>query len=429
MAFSTLTRYLRLKIRTDLSLQASQNIARLDALGNSFAVGETDDLEIRSRGNVVLKPEASEVGGSSSGGEVHVGTSAQPVAVKFFATSFAVEGGAGSLVTEDSLNTLTNKSISGASNLLSNIGYSSLLLSNSIKNSDIASDASIADSKLATISTAGKVNVSALTGSLSGSLLPSYTDNGEKYLRLNSDGSALEWSELSIPEGYTDTDADARVSAGIAALRGEANGLASLDSNGKLPTSQLPSLAITSTSVVASEAEMLSLSAQEGDVAIRTDNGKTYLLAGDPATLADWKEVVAGGAVVSVNGQTGTVSLSTTNISEGSNQYFTDERAKSASVVNSMSGGQLDQAPSVSSIKSYINNKVAKVMWTNTNSVVLNTNWGNSDVIFYVFELVTNEQIIPDSITWDEDYNNATLSLPSGVVAGNWRVLAYKMFS
>lgn len=429
MAFSTLTRYLRLKIRTDLSLQASQNIARLDALGNSFAVGETDDLEIRSRGNVVLKPEASEVGGSSSGGEVHVGTSAQPVAVKFFATSFAVEGGAGSLVTEDSLNTLTNKSISGASNLLSNIGYSSLLLSNSIKNSDIASDASIADSKLATISTAGKVNVSALTGSLSGSLLPSYTDNGEKYLRLNSDGSALEWSELSIPEGYTDTDADARVSAGIAALRGEANGLASLDSNGKLPTSQLPSLAITSTSVVASEAEMLSLSAQEGDVAIRTDNGKTYLLAGDPATLADWKEVVAGGAVVSVNGQTGTVSLSTTNVSEGSNQYFTDERAKSASVVNSMSGGQLDQAPSVSSIKSYINNKVAKVMWTNTNSVVLNTNWGNSDVIFYVFELVTNEQIIPDSITWDEDYNNATLSLPSGVVAGNWRVLAYKMFS
>jgi hypothetical protein len=446
MAFSTLTRYLRLKIRTDLSLQASQNIARLDALGNSFAVGETDDLELRSRGNIVLKPEASEVGGSSSGGEVHVGTSAQPVAVKFFATSFEVAGGAGSLLTESSLNTLTNKSISGASNLLSNISYSSLLLSNSIKNSDIASDAAIADSKLATISTAGKVNVSALTGSLSGSLLPSYTGNSEKYLRLNSDGSALEWSSvaaggvtsvngqsgdvtLSIPTQYTDAMADSRVSAGITALKGEVNGLASLDSNGKLPTSQLPSLAITSTSVVASEAAMLALSAQEGDVAIRTDNGKTYLLAGDPTVVGDWKEIVAGGAVVSVNGQTGTVSLSTTNVSEGSNQYFTDARAKSASVVHSMAGSQLDQAPSVSSIKSYVNDKVAKVTWSGTNSVVLNTGWGNTDVIFYVFERVTNEQIIPESITWDANYNNATLSLPSGVVAGNWRVLAYKMFS
>lgn len=197
MAFSTLTRYLRLKIRTDLSQQASVNLARLDALGNSFNVGETDDLTINSRGNVVLKPEATAVGGSGLGGEVHVGTSAQPVAVKFFATSFAVEGGAGSLVTDEGMATLTNKSISGLSNLLSNIGYASLNLANSIKNSDIAGDASIADSKLATISSAGKVNFSALTGSPDGVVFPSYSGNGEKYLRLNSDGSSLEWATVA----------------------------------------------------------------------------------------------------------------------------------------------------------------------------------------------------------------------------------------
>jgi hypothetical protein len=197
MAFSTLTRYLRLKIRTDLSQQASVNLARLDALGNSFAVGETDDLELRSRGNIVLKPEASEVGGSASGGEVHIGTSAQPVAVKFFASSFDVAGGAGALLTEDSLNTLTNKSISGSTNLLSNIGYASLLLSGSIKNSDIAANAAIDDSKLATIASTGKVNVSAITGSLSGSLLPSFDGNSDKYLKLSSDGSSLEWGTVS----------------------------------------------------------------------------------------------------------------------------------------------------------------------------------------------------------------------------------------
>lgn len=199
MSFSTLTRYLRLRIQTDLSQPASQNLSRLDALGNTFAVGQTDDLEVRSRGNIVLKPEATQVGGAGSGGEVHIGSSAQPVAVKFFASSFAVEGGAGSLLTEDSLNTITNKSISGSTNLLSNIGYSSLLLSNSIKNSDIASDAAIADSKLATISTPGKVNISALTGSLSGSLLPSFDSNDGKYLKLvNGD---LSWETAAEGSG------------------------------------------------------------------------------------------------------------------------------------------------------------------------------------------------------------------------------------
>lgn len=199
MSFSTLTRYLRLRIQTDLSQPASQNLARLDALGNTFAVGQTDDLEVRSRGNIVLKPEATAVGGTGSGGEVHIGSSSQPVAVKFFASSFQVEGGAGSLLTEDSLNTITNKSISGSTNLLSNIGYAALLLSNSIKNSDIASDAAIADSKLATISTPGKVNISALTGSLSGSLLPSFDSNDGKYLKLvNGD---LSWETAASGGG------------------------------------------------------------------------------------------------------------------------------------------------------------------------------------------------------------------------------------
>jgi hypothetical protein len=197
MSFSTLTRYLRLKIRTDLSLPASENLARLDSLGNSFNVGETDDLTVNSRGNIVLKPEAPVVGGTGSGGEVHVGTSAQPVAVKFFASSFEVAGGAGSLVTDEGAATLTNKSISGLNNLLSNIGYASLNLAGSIKNSDIAGDASIDDSKLATISSTGKVNFSSLTGSPDGVVFPAYSGNGSKYLRLSSDGSSLEWAEVS----------------------------------------------------------------------------------------------------------------------------------------------------------------------------------------------------------------------------------------
>ena len=73
MSLSTLTRYLRLRVRTDLSLPASQNLQRLDQLGFSFAVDENDNLEVRSRGNLLLRPEASEVGGAGTGGEVHIG--------------------------------------------------------------------------------------------------------------------------------------------------------------------------------------------------------------------------------------------------------------------------------------------------------------------------------------------------------------------
>jgi hypothetical protein len=470
----------------------------LDALGFTFGVGETDDLEVRSRGNIVLKPEATQVGGAGSGGEVHIGSAGQPVAVKFFASSFAVEGGAGSLLTEDSLNTITNKSISGATNLLSNIGYASLNLANSIKNSDIASDAAISDSKLATISSAGKVNFSSLTGSPDGVVFPAYTGNSGKYLKLNN--GSLEWStvaaggvtsvngqtgdvtvngytdsdadirvsagiaalkgsanglaslgsdgkvpsaqlpaapvtsvngqtgavSLSIPTQYTDAMADSRVSAGIAAVKGSANGLASLGSDGKLPTSQLPSLAITSTSVVSSQSAMLALSAEEGDVAIRTDNGKTYILAGDPGTLADWKEVTAGGAVTSVNGQTGNVSLSTTNVSEGSNQYFTDARARTATITDNMSSNP-SLAPSATTVTNYVASHIKAFTWNdNTSSQSFIHGFGTKDIIVSVYDIATGEQIYVDSVS-ALGVGAVLLSASQPAPTTGWRVVVSKI--
>lgn len=76
---------------------------------------------------------------------------------------FDVRGG--TLSTVAGTLTLTNKTMSGASNTFSNIPYSALLLSNSVTNSDLAG--SISDSKLSTISTAGKVANSATTATSS----------------------------------------------------------------------------------------------------------------------------------------------------------------------------------------------------------------------------------------------------------------------
>lgn len=70
---------------------------------------------------------------------------------------------------------------------------------------------------------------------------------------------------------------------------GVANGVASLDGNGLVPASQIPALAITETFVVASEAAMLALVAQPGDVAVRTDTNVSYILQGEPASeLTNW---------------------------------------------------------------------------------------------------------------------------------------------
>ncbi|UOK18351.1 minor tail protein [Arthrobacter phage BruhMoment] len=84
---------------------------------------------------------------------------------------------------------------------------------------------------------------------------------------------------------------------------------------GTLGTNQLPALAINDTFVVADQTAMLALTAQRGDIAIRTDNQKSFILSTDsPGTLADWKELTASGAVLSVAGRTGTVVLTKTDV-------------------------------------------------------------------------------------------------------------------
>jgi hypothetical protein len=113
-----------------------------------------------------------------------------------------------------------------------------------------------------------------------------------------------------LPEGsnlyYTDTRADARIDV----QKGQPLGLATLDANSKLDAGQLPALAITETFVVNTEAAMLALVAQQGDVAVRSDEQKSYILTADPAsTLANWQELLVptGVGVASFNGRTGSV--------------------------------------------------------------------------------------------------------------------------
>lgn len=117
---------------------------------------------------------------------------------------------------------------------------------------------------------------------------------------------------------YTETEIDTALSGKInSSEKGTANGLATLGSDSKIPVSQLPAIAINDTVVIGSQAAMLALTAQRGDVAIRTDNGKTYILSSDtPTTLTDWKEITATttAPVTSVAGKAGDVTLAKADV-------------------------------------------------------------------------------------------------------------------
>lgn len=107
-----------------------------------------------------------------------------------------------------------------------------------------------------------------------------------------------------------------------------------LGEGGKLPDSVLPALAITDVTTVENMGALVAQeNVQQGDVTIVTDAGngdsKTFILSQTPASeLDNWKELKSPTAkVTSVNSKTGAVVLTTDDVDEGStNQYYTEER-------------------------------------------------------------------------------------------------------
>lgn len=125
--------------------------------------------------------------------------------------------------------------------------------------------------------------------------------------------AALAAAQGKVLKGLIDTLQTAINGLGTAATKnvGTASGnIPVLDSNGKLNTSVLPALAITEVFTVASQSAMTSLTAQQGDVAVRTDVNKTFILSKEPAaTAANWIELQFPISVTSVNGKTGIITL------------------------------------------------------------------------------------------------------------------------
>jgi hypothetical protein len=125
---------------------------------------------------------------------------------------------------------------------------------------------------------------------------------------------------------------------------GAALGVATLDAGGKVPVSELPAAVLGALSYQGTwdaSTNTPTLTSSVGtkgyyyvvSVAGNTNlNGITDWLVGDWAVYNGtiWQKVDNTETVTSVNGQTGAVTLTTTNITEGTNLYYTDVRARAS---------------------------------------------------------------------------------------------------
>lgn len=74
--------------------------------------------------------------------------------------------------------------------------------------------------------------------------------------------------------------------------KGITNGVATLDSDGTVPVSQIPAAALVAVSVVIDEVSQLALTAEQGDIAIRNDLNVAFIHNGGSAgDMTDWHQL------------------------------------------------------------------------------------------------------------------------------------------
>jgi len=197
------------------------------------------------------------------------------------------------------------------------------LADGTIVNTDIAATAAIALSKLATDPLARANHTGTQTASTISDFDTQVRTNRLDQMTAPTGSVSMNSQKITNLADPTNSG-DAVTLNYITTQKGVANGLAELDGSGLVPTHHLPALAITTTQVVTSQAAMTSLTAQIGDVAVRTDVNKSFILTASPAsTLGNWQELLTPtDSVLSVDGSTGAVSLSGTYLNRTSGQLL-----------------------------------------------------------------------------------------------------------
>ncbi|AOC93730.1 hypothetical protein BB050_00576 [Flavobacterium anhuiense] len=170
--------------------------------------------------------------------------------------------------------------------------------------------------------------------------------------RFVSDTEKATWNAKQSALGFTPENI---------ANKNAVNGYAGLGADGKIIGAQLPSIAIKNTFVATSQTAMLALIAETGDLAIRSDVNKSYVLKGNnPALISDWQELLTPpDAVTTVFGRNGAVVSQT-------GDYTADQISETASR-KFQTANQNTFNDATSSIQTQLNSKQANIAAGNTN--------------------------------------------------------------
>lgn len=259
---------------------------------------------------------------------------------------------------------------------------------------------------IATTSTLGGIIVGTGLGvTNNGTLSANLVDN----LTSTSTTSALTAKQGKELKGLIDTINTVLGGLGTAATAntGTSSGnVPILDSNGKLNTSVIPALAITDIYTCSSEASMLALDAQQGDICVRTDNNTIYILSQTPAsTLANWIPIEIPMVITSVNGQTGavvltgsdinaTATIKTTSTTNTINNLLTALNTYIGEVKTTADGASTDIGTVRTSLSG--DHYATDIGNGSSTSITVTHNLGTKDIIIELYEKSTGQTVYTD---------------------------------
>jgi len=254
-----------------------------------------------------------------------------------------------------------------------------------------------------TINASQLVDGSVTNAKLANSSLTLAGDSGTQTLELGDTSTFSGGDGIDTVAQSTDTLVISVDSSFVEVVsrKGQADGYASLDSNGRIPSSQLPSSAFEYKGNWDAATNNPTLAAGSGDagdmyrVSVagtqNLGNGAVSFEVGDMVLYngATWDKIDNTEAVTSVNGQTGAVSLTTDNISEGSTNLY-------------------DKTVSLS------NGTGITTSGTYPNFTITNTDLGSTQNIFKTIDLPTGTDPVAgsnsDTLTFSSSDSSVTIN-------------------
>lgn len=340
MSDSTLTRYLKLKVAADLSADAKYNLQRIDSLGFLATVNDDDSLNLVARGDVYIEPNSPDISGTGVNGTINLGASRNPpsanIDVVSYARSFLINAGFKLLNSTPAVSPATTKSLEIKYTSDTNTADRSLTVDVKDANRSI----SIEDSgKVVTVDGAGSnSSIEELTG-LTTPLSVSQGGTG----RVGPDNDPHALDELvpvytAAERGFALAVDPADEANGLIWREFEAGGTVT---NVELDVDAVPELTLSATSnpITTAGTFTLSKTSQSANLLYASPNGS----AGVPTFRSLVKADLP--------------SLTTTDIAEGTNQYFTTARAQSAVVVSVLNQLDTTHSPSSSAVLTQLNLK------------------------------------------------------------------------